>query len=313
MSKFPNPVKLPNQVEQARIDRQKQIVSSAQVGIAIRVGIILFELVGVLLFQSSALFMDAVSSLMDVMSTIFLIVCIRLAQRPPDEDHPFGHGRYEPLGGLLLGMVLLTMGGILGIQQASDFAPGAARQTIHSLAWIFPLIAMLLLEITYHLVVHTAKKQHSPALAADAMHYRIDGISSFFATVALLLASYFPEWSFTFDRFGAILIACFMIGMGLYACRDNFHQLMDKVPDDSFFAKVREAAKRVKGVKGTEKIRIQSYGPDAHVDIDIEVDPQLSVDIAHRLSQQVRAEIQKAWPAVRDVTVHVEPYYANDH
>ena len=62
-----------------------------------------------------------------------------------------------------------------------------------------------------------------------------------------------------------------------------------------------------------EKIRIQRYGPDAHVDIDIEVKPSLTVDKAHKISQQVRREIQKAWPAVRDVTVHIEPYYANDH
>lgn len=63
----------------------------------------------------------------------------------------------------------------------------------------------------------------------------------------------------------------------------------------------------------TEKTRIQLYGPDAHVDIDIEVDPELSVQKAHKISQEVRIEIQKAWPAVRDVTVHIEPYYPNDH
>lgn len=313
MSKFPNPIHLPNYVEKARSDRQKHITRAAKIGIAIRSAIIIFELIGVLLFQSSALFMDAAASILDVVSTIFLIVCVRLAQRPPDRSHPFGHGRYEPLGGLLIGMVLVTMGGILGIQQLTAFVPSSSHPLIHPFAWIFPFVAVVLLELCYHIVIHTAKKQHSPALAADAMHYRIDGLSSLFAMIALILASYFPEWSFVFDRLGAILIAGFMIVIGLYACRDNFHQLMDKIPDENFFVIVREAARRVKGVKGTEKIRIQSYGPDAHVDIDIEVDPQLSVNLAHRLSQQVRAEIQRAWPSVRDVTVHIEPYYANDH
>jgi divalent metal cation (Fe/Co/Zn/Cd) transporter len=76
---------------------------------------------------------------------------------------------------------------------------------------------------------------------------------------------------------------------------------------------VKEAALKVEGVLATEKVLIQSYGPDAHVDIDIEVAPNLSVEVAHKLTQKVRAEIQKAWPAVRDVIVHIEPYYPGDH
>ena len=88
---------------------------------------------------------------------------------------------------------------------------------------------------------------------------------------------------------------------------------MDRIPEDRFFNTVRQAAKHVEGVLETEKIRIQRYGPDAHVDIDIEVDPGLTVEVAHAISQKVRVEIQKAWPAVRDVTVHIEPYYSGDH
>ena len=104
-----------------------------------------------------------------------------------------------------------------------------------------------------------------------------------------------------------------MIVMGVYAVRNNLHQLLDRVPDAHFFDTVTKAAKIVPGVLDTEKIRIQLYGPDAHVDIDVEVDPQLSVEKAHEISQKVRVEIQKEWPAVRDVTVHIEPYYPNDH
>jgi divalent metal cation (Fe/Co/Zn/Cd) transporter len=89
--------------------------------------------------------------------------------------------------------------------------------------------------------------------------------------------------------------------------------MMDRIPNPRFFEKVKNAARSVDGVEETEKIRIQLYGPDAHVDIDIEVDPHLTVEVAHKISQQVRAEIQKKWTAVRDVTVHVEPYYPNDH
>jgi cation diffusion facilitator family transporter len=184
---------------------------------------------------------------------------------------------------------------------------------MHPWAWIFPFIAVIILEASYRILMRTAKRVNSPALAADAVHYRIDGITSLCAMFALMGAAYYPHHGGLFDHIGAILIACFMIGIGFYATRDNFHQLMDKTPDANYFNLVQEVARKVKGVKGTEKIRIQLYGPDAHIDIDVEVEPDLSVRLAHQISQQVRAAIQKAWPAVRDVTVHIEPYYANDH
>lgn len=313
MKEFPKSVLPPRHVRLARLKRNKQVLLAAKIGIGIRSAIILFELTGVLLFNSSALFLDAIASLMDVISSVFLIICMWIAQRPPDEDHPFGHGRYEPLGGLILGLLLSVMGGFLFVQQAFEFVQEGSARIIYPFTWVFPVVAMLLLELSYRLLIRTARTENSPALAADAIHYRIDALTSLFAAIALILAAYFPVWSLMIDHLGAVGIALFMIWVGFYAIRDNLNQMMDRVPDEAFFTLVREAACHVAGVKGTEKIRIQSYGPDAHVDIDIEVEPQLSVDLAHQISQQVRAEIQKAWPAVRDVTVHVEPYYANDH
>lgn len=310
---FPDPVPLPPQVYSSRAKRHEQILDSAKWGIKIRLSIILFELVGFFLFNSSALFMDIVASAMDIASTLFLIFCIKLAKKPPDRDHPFGHGRYEPLGGLILGILLIIVGGFLSVQQMMGAIQEEHVREIHPWAWIFPAIAVVLLEICYRYMMHTAKTANSPALAADAYHYRIDGITSLFATLALLAAAFAPHWSLLIDHVGAISINLFMILVGFISIRENLHQLMDKIPDESFFAKVTLAAGRVNGVKGTEKIQIQQYGPDAHVDIDVEVDPKLTVDEAHKISQQVRAEIQKEWPAVRDVTVHIEPFYANDH
>jgi cation diffusion facilitator family transporter len=310
-SQFPAPIHLPTKVYTARLQRQKEVVRSAKWGIFLRLIIIAFELTGVIWINSIALLMDALASFVDVFSSFFLIFCMKLAQRPPDDDHPFGHGRYEPLGGFILGVLLIVTGGLMLVQQ--EFLHKPSHQTIAPFGWVFPFIAVILLEIIYRFMIYTAKKEHSPALAVDAYHYRIDGITSLLATFALLVAWIWPAWSELADHIGAILIALFMIGLGIYASRANFHQLMDKVPEERFFKKVKEAAERVEGVKGTEKIRIQTYGPDAHVDIDIEVEPQLTVDIAHRISQKVRAEIQQTWPAVQDVTVHIEPFYENDH
>lgn len=314
MKTFPERLPLPETVMMGRVQRQKELLSSAWCGIGIRSAIILFELIGVWLFASSSLLLDAIASSIDVISSLFLILCIKLADRPPDTNHPFGHGRYEPLVGLQLGIMLLVVGAYLFVQQIFQATSESHLQnSIDHYAWIFPVIAVVLLEICYQIVMRTALRQNSPALAADALHYRVDGLTSLFAAIALILGAFLPEWSHLIDHVGAVFIAFFMVLMGGYAAFNNLHQLMDRIPDKVFFDRVRKAACRAEGVRDTEKIGIQVCGPDAHVDIDIEVDPHLTVEVAHKISQEVRIEIQKEWPAVRDVIVHIEPYYPNDH
>jgi cation diffusion facilitator family transporter len=312
MTQFPQQLTPPTSVPRARAERKRHLIRSTSIGVAIRLLIIIAELCGVFFFGSAALLMDALSSLVDICCSLCLLVFVLLAERPPDTNHPFGHGRYEPLAGLQLGLLLLFVGSGMFIQNLWQLGT-APEIALDSKAWMIPFAAILLLEVAYAIAMRTARKHHSAALAADAAHYRVDSITSFVATVALLLGAYLPSWSWMIDRSGAVVIALFMAGMGAYAMRDNFHQLMDRTPSRRFFETVRRAARCVRGVLSTEKIRIQLYGPDAHVDIDIEVDPLLSVEKAHRITQEVRAAIQREWPAVRDVTVHVEPYYPNDH
>lgn len=313
MSQFPDPITIPECVLEERKERLRQLVTSCLWGIIFRLTIISAELAGVYFFGSAALLMDALSSIVDIFSSVLLVVCVKFAAKPPDANHPFGHGRFEPLIGFQLGLFMTFLGGWMMLKQAGELSLAKSQLVVDSRVWIIPFCAMVLLEFCYQFVMRVAKKRHSPALAADALHYRIDGITSLCATIALAVASYFPDKSHLIDHLGAVLISLMMIGIGLNSARQNLKPLLDTKPEAKFFRTVRESAKRVEGVMETEKIRIQFSGPDAHVDIDVEVDPQLSVDAAHRISQKVRAEIQKDWPAVQDVTVHIEPYYPNDH
>jgi cation diffusion facilitator family transporter len=313
MSKFPPSVPLPESVNENRLQRRRQMVVTARRGVALRSIIIIAELLGFVFLGSSALLLDALSSLFDIASSLFLIFFIKIADKPPDRHHPFGHGRFEPIAGLQLGLLLAVLGGGMIVQQLLAISSGPEGKVIQPLTWLIPLGAVILLEISYQTMKRTAKRQHSPALLADAVHYRIDALNCFFAMIALLFAAYFPKYSVLCDHVGAISIAILMVGIGIYAAKNNINQLLDRVPEEQFFEKVKVAALRVEGVLATEKIRIQLYGPDAHVGIDIEVSPDLSVEQAHELTQKVRAKIQEEWPAVRDVIVHVEPYYAGDH
>jgi cation diffusion facilitator family transporter len=313
MSKFPPSIPLPDSISENRLERRRQMMITARRGVILRSLIIIAELLGFVFLDSSALLLDALSSFFDIASSLFLIFFIRIADKPPDRHHPFGHGRFEPIAGLQLGTLLTVLGGVMFVQQLFAISSAPQGKIIQPFTWLIPLGAVILLEVSYQNLKLTAKRQHSPALLADAVHYRIDGINCLFAMVALLFAAYYPKYSTLCDHLGAIVIALLMVGIGIYAAKNNVNQLLDRVPPQQYFDKVKTAALRIGGVLATEKIRIQLYGPDAQISIDIEVSPELSVEQAHELTQQVRAEIQKEWPAVRDVIVHVEPYYAGDH
>lgn len=310
---FPEPVPVSEHVFEARKARSRAITRVAIRGIAVRLLIVCFELIGFFLFGSMALLMDSLSTLADCVSSGILLLSIRLASRPPDAEHPFGHGRYEPLAGLQLGFFLTVAGAGMFLQQILALFQEKQAIPLNQHIWIFALVAVLLLEFSYQKMKKIALREKSQALLAEAFHFRVDSMNSLFALIALGVAAFFPDISWYADRVGAIVIALCMCAMGLVASKKNINQLLDRIPEEELFITVRTAALAVQGVLGTEKIRIQHYGPDAHVDIDVEVDPHLTVEKAHTISQHVRSSIQHAWPNVQDVTVHIEPFYPGDH
>jgi len=313
LEQFPDPIPLPNAVDEARRFRKEQLLKSVTRGVSVRAVIIVFELIGYFYFSSQALLYDAIASTWDILSSLALMVSITLAARPPDEDHPLGHGRYEPFAGLQLSLIMIVLGGGMIFFQLTDMLDFESEGPISAYAWLIPFFAVLLLEISYRVLMRSAKKNHSPALEADAVHFRVDAANSLIAAIVLFVGAIYSGLAAYLDQIGAILIAALMIYLGFTAMRNNLHQVMDKMPEKKYFDMIKKTALSVPNVLGTEKIYIQMFGPDAHIDIDIEVDPDMQVDAAHRVSQEVRAEIQKEWPMVRDVTVHIEPYYEGDH
>lgn len=316
MSQFPDPIVLPLEVKQAREQRTRYIFRSAVRGIILRGSAIALELTGVWFFGSAALLLDALASLIDIAFTVLLLLCVKWADKAPDLDHPFGHGRYEPLMGLLLGLMTFLFGAGMLYFQLIELKDSAISHPpfFHPWLWLIPACVVVALEIAARITKSAAKKVDSPALGVEALHYRIDALSSVIAAIALLLSVYAaPASGGWFDHLGAVAIACLMMLLSINAMRKNLHQLTDRVPADKYFNIVRQAAAKVEGVKGIEKVRIQMYGPDAHIGVDIEVDPKLTVEEAHKISQKVRAALQQTWPKVRDAIVHIEPYYPNDH
>lgn len=308
---FPDPVIPDASVEDSRRDRLRQVRRFVLIGVLVRGLVVAVELGGYAMLGAASLLVDALASLIDIASSLALLAAIHLAVRPPDDDHPFGHGRYEPLAGLQIGLLILGAGVALLV----ELLFGDPREVFlpRRGAYLIPLAATASLVAASLAIRRVAQSNRSSALKAEADHYLIDAATSLVATLALLLGEFVPDLAVRADWIAALLLAVMMIGVGIIAAVENLHQLMDRTPGDAYFDRVREAAQSVPEVREVEKIRIQAAGPDAHVDIDIEVDPLMTVEQSHRVAQQVRAAVQTAWPMVLEVVVHVEPFYEGDH
>jgi len=306
---FPKPIDPSPGYQIYRDQRKGELLLSIKRGMGIKILIVFAEILGWFFFGSFALLFDGLASLIDILFSFALLFGVHFAERPPDRSHPFGHGRFEPLAGLQLAVLMIVLGGALAFQQLFSAVQIDSNEVISPFAWLIPLFSIILLEWNYQSMKAYANKNNSSALLAEAFHYRIDALNSFLAVIVLLLGVFLPAWSGVLDHLGAMAIAILMVILGVFAAWKNMCQLVDQRPSQEYFDLVRESASQVDGVLGIEKILIQLSGPDAHVDIDVEVDPKLTVEESHKISQHVRQAIRNGWPQVREVIVHIEPHF----
>lgn len=312
---FPEPLALSKDFSSSRKNREKVLLYSATRSLFFRFGLCSLQLAGAFLFRQKVLFADAGASGIDVLSSFVLLWALRHAHRPPDRSHPLGHGRFEPVVGLLLNLLMIALGvGGIAYLLSTPLTPREPLVGNLLFACVVPFISIVFFEMMARYLEKVAKGQKSIPLRAEAYHYRIDALSSLIAFITVLSQGIFPHLALPLvDLCGALGIAVAVTSLGVVAAKGNINQLLDASPKKQYYELVRSAAEKVEGVFETEKLYIQAFGPDAYVSIDVEVSPDLTVEKAHRISQEVRREIQESWPRVRDVLVHIEPYYPNDH
>jgi cation diffusion facilitator family transporter len=257
------------------------------------------------LSHSASLSADGFESTADAFASGLVLVGLTLAARPADENHPYGHGRVEILTGQLLGFLFLVAGSTIawhGLTGAAD-----ERLVPHGYA-IWPLIVSLAVKS----VLVVVKQRHgrsigSTSLIADATNDAIDMLSGSVALGALALTLHNPVRFLKADHYGAFLVGLIVMATALRIMYDASMQLMDTMPDDAAMNQIREVAMNVPDVAGVEKCFARKTGLKYHVDLHLEVDPEISVRKSHDIATHVRNHIRQELPWVEDVLVHVEP------
>jgi cation diffusion facilitator family transporter len=241
----------------------------------------------------------------DVLTSAIVFAGMMVASRPPDANHPYGHGRFEILAGLMVGFILVLAG--CGIAYKSLEKVSAIHAPPSSAA-VYPLLAAIVIKSFFATVkFRSGRRMHSNALIADAWNDAVDIISALVALSALGLTLYDPGQFLAADHYGGFAVGVIVVLTGVRVVRETSMELTDTMPSPTVLGKIRQFAVEVPGVEGVEKCFARKTGFQYHVDIHIEVDPNLTVAASHDIATEVKHHLKRRVPTVADVLVHVEP------
>ena len=280
--------------------------ASTLLGIGANVALVLGKGTAGVLGNSYALIADAIESATDIVSSGIVWLGLRTAAREPDDNHPYGHGKAEPLAALLVAGALMAAAVYIAYESLVRI------QTPHALPARFTLavlaVIIILKETLYRRVLRVGTEVDSSAVKADAWHHRADAITSATAFVGISIALIGGPGYESADDWAALVACGFILYNAWHIFRPAFGEIMDEAPAGLWVADIRALAEAVPGVVATEKCFVRKMGFEFFADLHIVVDGAVSVREGHAIAGAVKAAIKRARPAVYNVLVHVEPH-----
>ena len=265
-----------------------------------------FKLFAGIFAHSNAMISDAVHSASDVFSTIIVIIGVKLASKESDKEHPYGHERLECVAAIVLSIVLLYTGIKIGSQAVKDIIGGDYQnlQKPGMLALVAAVVSIVTKEIMYWYTRHYAKKIDSSALMADAWHHRSDALSSVGALVGIGGAMMgFP----VMDSVASIVIFVFIAKAAYDIFKDAMDKMVDHSCDDETEKEMRDFVLTQKEVLSVDLLHTRIFGNKIYVDVEIGVNGSYTLRQAHEIAEEVHEGIEKNFPKVKHVMVHVNP------
>jgi len=258
-----------------------------------------------ILGHSHALVADAVESLADIFSALVVWRGLVVASEPPDEDHPYGHGKAEPIAAAVVSTMLLLAAGWITVHALREIPQRHASPAPFTLLVL--VVVVVIKERLFRFVRREAISVESSAVQTDAWHHRSDAVTSLAAAIGISVALVGGKGYEAADDVAAVLAASIIAWNGWRLLRPALNELMDRSPDREVVDQIRQIAEAVPGVDSVEKCLVRKVGYHYFVDMHVEVDPQMTVERSHHIAHEVKDNIRSRLPAVRDVLVHIEP------
>jgi cation diffusion facilitator family transporter len=276
------------------------------IGFVINISLAALKLVCGVLGRSQAVVADAVHSLSDCATDVAILVGVRYWIKPPDDCHPHGHRRIETVVTVLIGVSLAGVAIGLGFRAiATLLAPNGG--TPGWIALVAAGISIVTKEALYRWTVIVGRRVKSSAVVANAWHHRSDAFSSIPAFIAVGGALLIPAWTWL-DHLGAIVVSLFILHSAFAILRPAYNELIDAGAPALVRRALTALAEGVPGVREVHGLRTRFLGDRLHVDLHVQVDPQLTVQEGHVIGGKVKYKLLHEGPEVADVLVHLEPF-----
>ena len=275
------------------------------VGLTVNALLAIIKLAAGLVGHSNALVADAVESIADILSSLVVWRALVVASAPADADHPYGHGKAEPLAAATVATLLLLAAVGITVQAIRElFEPkqGPAPFTLLVL-----LVVVAIKEGLFRFVLHEGKTIESSAVLSDAWHHRSDVITSIAAAIGISIAVIGGKGYVSADAIAAVVAAGLIAWNGWRLLRPALDELMDTAPNRAITEEIVEIAQSTPAAQRIEKCVVRKMGYRYFVDMHVEVDPQMTVQDAHLVAHQIKDAVRSKLPQVADVLVHIEP------
>ena len=263
------------------------------------------KILGGLFGHAYVLIADGIESALDIASSFVIWGGLKFAARPPDETHPYGHGKAEPIAAAVVAFGVLAAAAGLAIQSVREILTphhGPAPFTLGIL-----IVVIVVKEILFRYVNRIGRHVESTAVQTDAWHHRSDALTSAAAFIGISVALIGGSGWQSADDWAALFACAVIAGNGIRLLRPALYEIMDTAPGGKIVRSIRRAARSVPGVIEVEKCRVRKMGLDFYVDLHVGVKDSISVREGHEIAHQVKTAIQQNDSRVADVLVHIEP------
>lgn len=283
--------------------RKNEGVWVTLLGSGINVFLILVKLMAGVLGQSTAMIADAIHSFSDLLNDIIVIFSYQIGQIPKDENHPYGHGKAENIGSIIIG-IAVTMVGLGMLSEVWRILVSGINKEPRLIAVFVAAISIVTKETLYHYTKSVGEKLHSPIIIANAWDQRSDALSSGAAFIGILLAmNGYP----IMDTLAAGMVGLMILKIGATVMKTSVNDLMDSSLDEIQTQKIQQIIKATPGVIELHELRTRMIGGQIFMDVHILVDSEISVTEGHNIAETVRRELIKSLGNVNDVLVHIDP------
>ncbi len=295
----------PHPTSQAASSNLQSGARVALLGMAINIALAVVKIAAGILGNAYALIADGIESALDIGGSAVIWGGLKFAARPPDETHPYGHGKAEPIAAAVVAVGVIAAALGLAIESVREIFTPHHVPAPWTLAVLIAVVVVK--ELLYRSVIRIGRDVESTAVQTDAWHHRSDALTSIMAFIGISIALIGGEGWEPADDWAALL-ACGLIAFNGYRLLSPaLHEIMDTAPRGDLNEKIRAAAAHVPGVIEIEKSLVRKMGLHFYVDLHLRVDGDISVTQGHDIAHDVKTAIRATEPRIADVLVHVEP------